>query len=237
MLFDKLSNLHFYQKSPSEINKSQLSGCKPKLDNLKNLVNRHTWIIDRKYWIIFKVLTVGLLFFVRKRYIPIMYCIYFPTRDYSESRKWPKESQKGAEMESNEKTDKKTGMISIKVSPIELDKLKRASNLSNMNMSEFIMGYALEKANKILRHEPSFRFLEKKNGEWFFKNRKLRVFDNFYMFDKSEIKFRIGEWCDMYGLSTQAFNEAKECVAFYKDDFNRWIDQYLKEDLEDISAY
>jgi uncharacterized protein (DUF1778 family) len=139
-------------------------------------------------------------------------------------------------MESNENTVKKTGMISIKVSPIELDKLKRASNLSNMNMSEFIMGYALEKANKILNHEPSFRFLEKKNGEWFFKNRKLRVFDNVYMLSESEIKISIDEWCDMYGLTTQSFKEAQACVAFYKDDFNTWKIQYLKADLEDISA-
>jgi hypothetical protein len=75
-----------------------------------------------------------------------------------------------------------------------------------------------------------YKHLEFSNGKWRIRNRKLSVFDNYYLFKSSDL-FSQENWIDTYGLSKETFDEViKCCEQDYSEEYQTWKEICDKED-------
>jgi hypothetical protein len=75
-----------------------------------------------------------------------------------------------------------------------------------------------------------YKNLEFANGKWKIKNRKLSVFENYYLFKSSDL-FSQDQWIETYGLSKETFDEViKCCEQDYSEEYQTWKEICDKED-------
>lgn len=80
--------------------------------------------------------------------------------------------------------------------------------------------------------------LENIAGDWFFKGRKLRVFQNFYFFSTSALS--ASEWIEFYELTMEAMTEARNlCLASEKEAYKKWCHEWepLRVSEEDLDEF
>lgn len=129
---------------------------------------------------------------------------------------------------SNKNSDLKSDSFLLKISPSDHDKIRKASEILHLSKSEFVLGYALKRANEVL-YQTEYEHLEEVGSTWNFKGRKLSVFLNFYLLAHSE--YADSEWADLYSLPVAAVREARKlCNGPAADIYKQWVEQYESED-------
>lgn len=122
----------------------------------------------------------------------------------------------------------KSDSFLLKVSLSDHDKIRKAAEIMNISKSEFVLGLALRKADEVL-NKSEFDHIQKLNGEWGFRNRKLKVFENFYLLASSE--YSDADWADLYSLPLSAVREARQlCEHLDIAAYTAWVESYEKED-------
>jgi hypothetical protein len=80
---------------------------------------------------------------------------------------------------------------------------------------------------------PNFKHLtQRESGLWYFEGRKLEVFGNVFYFKNFPPPISKQEWCEMYGLTQEAFGEALYLVEIFKKDYEEWVQKNSEEDSQ-----
>lgn len=114
---------------------------------------------------------------------------------------------------------KKNKKIEVRVTE---DEYKMISFFTELSGAKSMSQYVLENA---LGH-PTDNFtslLEERDGVWYFKDRKLEVFKNYYLWTHPQEQ-SIEEWADLYSFPVTAMKQAEYvCTVLCKVDYDKWI--------------
>lgn len=139
-------------------------------------------------------------------------------------------SGKRKKTESFQDRERKTDSFLVKLSPQDHDRIRLAAATLNQSKSEFVVSLALKKYQE-LGGSASHQHLEEKDGKWFYRGRKLEVFQNYYLFSTSKYSSEPQTWADLYSLPAVAVDEARQlCMIGEKKAYEAWVREYEKEE-------
>jgi len=129
---------------------------------------------------------------------------------------------------SRESSTTMTRVVRFRVSEADQSIIQNAAIITGLEVSEFLRQAALEKAAS---GEPVDQ-LEKNDGEWFYKGRKLKVFENYYYLTQTGDSEK--EWADLYGIPLAAVKQAKRlCQKIANKEYENWVEYWENEERRD----
>lgn len=81
----------------------------------------------------------------------------------------------------------------------------------------------------------NFKCLEKIDGVWVYKGRRLQVFQNVFFLKNSQTKLSKADWARWYEIPEEAVDEALACVAAFPDEYVKWVKDHHERERSPFS--